>query len=76
VKDGSGFVQSTYEIKFSTKSRTLDYERAFQIGLPDTLALTAKVYPLLKTLLDAVHASDNHSLLIKREVMDDAEVKQ
>ncbi len=58
-------VGSTYQLQYKPKTRTFAYRRDFALGANGALTFLPESYGALKASLEAVHASDLHSIMLK-----------
>lgn len=56
---------AAYKIKYSGKTRVLQYTRDFSLGTNGALMFQAQSYPVIKGIFEKIHRSDTHAIMIK-----------
>jgi len=54
-----------YQLGYKRKKGLLNYHRDYALGGNGAIAFQAAAYPKLKALMDGIHQSDEHSLVLK-----------
>ena len=65
VGDLSSPLGVRYELGYKRKARLLSYHRDFALGGNGAIAFQVASYPKIKVIFDAIHESDEHSLVLK-----------
>jgi hypothetical protein len=65
VSDAGGIFSVRYQLAYKRKSRVLNYHRDFALGGNGIIAFPVAAYPKIKALTDAIHESDEFSLVLK-----------
>ncbi len=63
--DVKGVLGATYRLGFKPKAHALSYRRDFTLGADGNTSFRLESYGALRGLLNAIHSSDQHSVMIK-----------
>jgi len=58
-------IKSRYGVRFARKTQTLRYDRRLDVGTALVSGVLPESYPTLKSVFDAVHRSDGHTMMVK-----------